>query len=181
MQCNERKITTPVELIKSCFVRPEDLHYYDPFVDIYKLSGRHQNTAWITRTATAYASRRYPGNLVDILDTVIMNTNHIEQLHLEFIGKTDPEILSVKPFLAWAGINYKVSDMVAIDSTKLDGFIEHFVREGCNPRRWCEECGYCQPWAEKAVTINQEIASVYLKAIREHRKALRTSAFAAGK
>jgi collagenase-like PrtC family protease len=178
MQCNEKKLSEPVELIKSCFVRPEDLAHYDPCVDIYKLSGRHQNTRWITATATAYASRNYNGNLVDILDTVILNTNHVEQLHLEFINKSDPEILAVPAFYAWAGFNYKVSDAINIDNKKLDGFIRHFVEDGCNPRRWCGDCGYCGPWADKAVTINREIAEAYLRNIRNHRKALRSSAFA---
>jgi collagenase-like PrtC family protease len=178
MQCNEKKLSSPEEIIKSCFIRPEDIPQYDPFVDIYKLSGRHQNTRWITRSARAYASRKYTGNLVDILDTVIMNTNHIRQLHMEYIAQSDPEILDVEEFYAWATINYNVSDVVMIDNAELDGFIQHFVKEGCSQRRWCSECGYCDQWVGRAIKINQHLADIYLRAIRGHRKALRTSKFA---
>lgn len=180
MQCNEKKLSTPVEIIKSCFIRPEDLKHYDAAgMDIYKISGRHQNTQWITRSATAYAERAFQGNLTDILDTVIMNTNFIEQLHMEFIGQTDREILDVEEFYSWGNINYNVSDVVMIDNAQLGGFIEHFVNDGCNLRRWCNDCGYCEQWADKAVRINPELAKIYLQAIRSHRRALRTSKFAA--
>ena len=179
LQCNERKLTTPVEIMKSCFIRPEDLHYYEKAgITICKISGRHQNTEWIVRTATAYANGSYRGNLIDILDTVIINTNHIQQLHMEFIGKSDPEILAVPEFYAWGTVNYNVSDVVQIDNTKLDGFITHFVENGCNQTRICSECGHCEPWAERVITINPELAERYLTVIRNHRKALRKSAFA---
>jgi collagenase-like PrtC family protease len=179
MQCNEKKLSSPVELIKSCFIRPEDLFYYDDYIDIYKLSGRHQNTPWITRAATAYATRRYAGNLVDILDTVIINTNHAQQLHMEFIAQSDAEILDVDEFYVWGTINYNVSDVIMIDNQQLEGFIHHFVNERCDIRRWCSECGYCDQWVDKAIKINPELAQIYLNAIRGHRKALRTSKFAA--
>jgi hypothetical protein len=117
--------------------------------------------------------------LTDILDTVIMNTNYVEQLHMEFIGQTDREILDVEEFYSWGNITYNVSDVVMIDNAQLEGFIEHFVLDGCNLRRWCSDCEYCAQWAEKAIKINPELAQVYLQAIRGHRKALRSSKFAA--
>ena len=126
----------------------------------------------------AYEARRYAGNLVDILDTVIINTNHAQQLHMDFIAQSDAEILDVDEFYVWGTINYNVSDVIMIDNSQLEGFIHHFVNERCNIRRWCSECGYCDQWVDKAVKINPELAQIYLNAIRGHRKALRTSKFA---
>jgi hypothetical protein len=97
---------------------------------------------------------------------------------MEFIGQSDPEILDVEEFYAWGTINCNVSDVIMIDNAKLDGFIQHFVNEGCNLRRWCSKCGYCEQWVDRAVRINQDLAEIYPRAIRGHRKALRTSKFA---
>lgn len=58
----------PWYLLKSPFIRPEDLDKYLPYVDYVKLAGRNRNTAWIENMLQAYINRSYDGSLLDILD-----------------------------------------------------------------------------------------------------------------
>ena len=179
MQCNEKKLSSPVELIKSCFIRPEDLKYYDDIgIDIYKLSGRHQNTEWIMRTVNAYMNRESPANLADVIDSIVLSNKTTEEFHSEFILQSDEEIKAVPEFYSWSAINTDQSKMINIDSEALDGFMDYFVDEGCDASKNCKECGYCTDWVDKVISIDEEMANQYLGAISNHRKALKTSKFA---
>ena len=52
----------------SRWIRPEDLHVYEALgVKEFKIIDRSRSTAWLLRATKAYASRRYDGNLLDIL------------------------------------------------------------------------------------------------------------------
>lgn len=179
MYCNERKLSEPLEILKSCFIRPEDLKFYEKEgIDVFKLSGRHQNTEWIMKVARAYANREYKGNLVDIIDAIIMNKKDIREFHPEFITESDPEIQAVPEFYSWSRLDLSASDVVNINNTRLNGFIDHFVNNGCNPSIDCDECGYCAKWVDKAVKINPDLSKQYLEAIKKHRNALLMSKFA---
>ncbi len=54
------------EILRATWVRPEDLHYYAPYVEVFKISTRnHPDPASILK---AYAEGNYDGNLMRILD-----------------------------------------------------------------------------------------------------------------
>jgi collagenase-like PrtC family protease len=179
MQCNEKKLSDPVEIMKSCFIRPEDIKYYDDIgIDIYKLSGRHQNTEWIVRVIEAYQNRQSPSNLADIIDSIVLSNKTTEEFHSDFILQSDDEIKAVPEFYSWSAINTDQSKMINIDSKALDGFMDFFMEEGCDASKNCDECGYCGDWVDDVITIDDEMANIYLNAISKHRKALKTSKFA---
>jgi collagenase-like PrtC family protease len=55
-----------VEILKSTWIRPEDLHLYDGIVDTVKLATRqHSHPRMVIG---AYAEERFPGNLLDLLE-----------------------------------------------------------------------------------------------------------------
>ena len=57
---------------------------------------------------------------------------------------------------------YSFSDVMKIDNRALDGFAEHFKTHDCYHSS-CDECGYCQRWAEKVVRIDEEKRQAILK------------------
>lgn len=53
-------------VLQATWVRPEDLHHYEGFVEVVKLATRmHANPRLVIH---AYATRRYRGNLLDLLE-----------------------------------------------------------------------------------------------------------------
>jgi collagenase-like PrtC family protease len=56
-------------MIKSDWIRPEDLGEYEAVgIDIFKLCGRMHPINWILECLDAYSSRRYDGNIFEIID-----------------------------------------------------------------------------------------------------------------
>lgn len=60
----------PERLLKSPFIRPEDVNHYDGIIDVVKLCGRTLGADFLMRTIAAYICREYHGNLLDVTDTM---------------------------------------------------------------------------------------------------------------
>jgi hypothetical protein len=54
------------EILKATWVRPEDLHRYEPYVDFVKLATRQHSMFRLV--AEAYTSGSFKGNLLDLLE-----------------------------------------------------------------------------------------------------------------
>ncbi len=66
-KCNYIKIKEPTEFIRSGWIRPEDLHYYEELgIKRIKIANQNMNTAGVMKTLKAYSFRRYEGNLIDL-------------------------------------------------------------------------------------------------------------------
>lgn len=66
--CTRIKKENPEEVLKSPWIRPEDLGRYAKLVDGFKLAGRELPAEDMARIVGAYAKSRYDGNLMDILN-----------------------------------------------------------------------------------------------------------------
>jgi len=67
-RCIAMRIKNKELIIKSPFIRPEDLMHYKKLVDIFKISGRSHPIGWIKRVLNAYLNESWDGNLMEILD-----------------------------------------------------------------------------------------------------------------
>ncbi|WP_319508600.1 peptidase U32 family protein [uncultured Methanolobus sp.] len=67
-KCLSLRISDPQQLIKSPWIRPEDLKEYKHITDIFKIGGRTHFPNWILNNVQAYANESYDGNLMDLLD-----------------------------------------------------------------------------------------------------------------
>lgn len=100
-KCTQIKSTSPVELIKAPWIRPEDISRYEEIgFTHFKLAGREKGSEWIVRAVAAYASREYRGKLNDIV--------------LGFDG--------IDPFGEFP---------ISLDNRRLDGFIDFFKSKDC--------------------------------------------------
>lgn len=59
----------PSQILKSGWVRPEDLHAYSDVATFFKISGRTRPTHVIVRMIRAYANQRWDGDLLDLMDS----------------------------------------------------------------------------------------------------------------
>jgi len=114
MWCTREKARDAGEMLKSQWIRPEDLGLYEELgIDGFKIGGREMDREWIARAAKAFAARRYDGDLNDL----ILGFDHLEPY-----GRLP----------------------VRIPNRALDGFIEFFrkkhdCRMGCRECRYCDD------------------------------------------
>lgn len=91
-RCSLQRIYHPEEFLKACWIRPEDLHFYERLgINHFKISGRSKDINWTKRCIKAYVDRKYDGNLMDILGTTPPTfENNLEHLiYLDNASLTD--------------------------------------------------------------------------------------------
>ncbi len=68
-KCISFRVRYPELIIKSPWIRPEDLGAYEALgIDCFKMSGRANTITWIINCMKAYSDRAYDGNLMELLD-----------------------------------------------------------------------------------------------------------------
>lgn len=68
MRCPVDKLSDPVWLLRSPWIRPEDLHEYEKFgIEKFKISGRTETSQRIISAMMMYSKRRSWGNFIDML------------------------------------------------------------------------------------------------------------------
>lgn len=67
-KCLTLRIKDPSLILKSPFIRPEDLKEYGHITDVFKIGGRSHFIDWILNCVNAYAAESYEGNLMDLMD-----------------------------------------------------------------------------------------------------------------
>jgi collagenase-like PrtC family protease len=132
VSCTQKRLQHPVEFIKSPWIRPEDLNYYEAIgIDKFKISGRTKSTPWLISTIRAYAEGRSPANFADLLS---MPNGPGSYCRKSYDGAEKARVY--------------------IDSKKLNGFMKPFTRSSCQTVN-CGSCGYCREVAQKAVRIEE--------------------------
>ncbi|MHA2397940.1 MAG: U32 family peptidase [Promethearchaeota archaeon] len=158
LNCSAIKFSNKEEVVKARWIRPEDLSHYEEIgIDTFKIAGRRMSTEWIIRAVKAFSSRKYEGNLVDIIQGFTMSIGIEKDPTSKFRQTVDTEPKS----------------KLIIDNTKLDGFIDFFKTQDCISM--CDECNYCTNWAEKAVFFDKEQAPKYVESIKDYLDDLVTS------
>ncbi|MBU1726901.1 MAG: U32 family peptidase [Candidatus Omnitrophica bacterium] len=162
--CLYLKLSKPMRYISSCFIRPEDLHYYsDIGIDKIKLGDRETNTDYISNVVEAYTLGKYDGNLLDLLikrpKDKISHSRYFFWKKVKFFFHPC-KVNLIEVFWHISGLN--VANQSYLDNRKLDGFLDFFVSGKCKLAN-CEECGYCKSVAEKALIIPEGFRKELLK------------------
>jgi collagenase-like PrtC family protease len=113
-KCSEHFINNPIEFIKSTFIRPEDINFYNNLgINHFKLSDRSSTTEHLVKVAKAYLDETYNGNLFELIFRNGAKINYAIKDH----GFNEGKILSLY-----------------IDNKKLNNFIEELSRIPINQR-----------------------------------------------
>ncbi len=56
----------PADILKSTWIRPEDVHHYEPYVDVFKLATRQHSHP--RSVISAYVNEKWEGNLLELLE-----------------------------------------------------------------------------------------------------------------
>lgn len=150
--CLYRKLTEPVELLKSPWIRPEDLPHYEALgYDRFKITERFKQTPLLLEHVKAYETRRYDGNLLDLF--TLPRKGAFTPLHLEYFIK--PEHVNIMKISELEKVfDLEVRKLIRMENRKLDGFIEHFKENDCN-RTSCSQCLYCEKKFEEVAVVDR--------------------------
>jgi len=144
LRCTLDRLWDMSQAIKCRWVRPEDIHVYEEIgIDMFKTSGRSMPTERILNAATAYSSRRYQGNLYDILNVITPK-----------VGFGNSDLPGVQ--------NNVIGSLprLYIDNQALEGFIDFFKKQDC--LSGCSHCDYCQQIANKVIQFDREEVDEYV-------------------
>lgn len=151
--CLYRKLTDPVELLKSPWIRPEDIPHYEAIgYDRFKITERFKRTSLLLEHVKAYENRRYDGNLLDLF--TLPRKGAFTPVHLEYFIK--PEHVNIMKISELEKVfDLEVRELIQMDNRKLDGFIEFFKENDCN-QTTCSACRYCERVFQKVAVVNEE-------------------------
>ncbi len=151
--CLYRKLTDPVELLKSPWIRPEDIPHYEAIgYEHFKITERFKKTFLLLEHVKAYENRRYDGNILDLF--TLPRKGAFTPVHLEYFIK--PEHVNIMKISELEKVfDLEVRELIQMDNRKLDGFIEFFKKNDCN-QTTCSACRYCETVFEKVAVVNEE-------------------------
>ena len=159
--CQEIQNENEEEYIKSPWVRPEDVKYYEDIgIEHFKLTERGFPTDELVKRVRAYTNRKYDGNLIDLIQGHGYLDKRGEQKLEKRQVKTQGEIYNEIKRVRGLGCPRQYPRNIYIDNSKLDGFIDFFLKGNCSNN--CNSCGYCKKISDKVITKNKEVSD-YLK------------------
>ncbi len=71
--CNQVTSRDHSQILKSCWIRPEDIRKYSEITSFFKIVGRSQSTSKVIRSIRAYMEENWDGDLLDLLCANIGN------------------------------------------------------------------------------------------------------------
>jgi collagenase-like PrtC family protease len=151
--CLYRKLTDPVELLKSPWIRPEDIPHYEAIgYEHFKITERFKKTSLLLEHVKAYENRRYDGNVLDLF--TLPRKGAFTPVNLEYFIK--PEHVNIMKISELEKVfDLEVRELIQMDNRKLDGFIEFFKKNDCN-QTTCSACRYCESVFEKVAVVDEE-------------------------
>ncbi|MHB8492745.1 MAG: U32 family peptidase, partial [Solirubrobacteraceae bacterium] len=131
LKCSAVRSRDPVEILRSPWIRPEDLPYYEQRfgIELFKIAGRQLPVQTILRIAAAYARLGYDGNFMDLLATPAVDFS----LHP----------MTAQIAAARGAEHFRRPD-IHIDNARLGKLTRALhARGGCGGARDCDECRLC--------------------------------------
>lgn len=153
LSCQRMKLVDPAELIRSRWIRPEDVGVYEEIgIDCLKLVERFRETKSLMNIWNAYKERQYDGNLAELL--TLPQQNVYRAPNVELLDR--PDLMDTEKMKAIVSVlREPFTGNIVIDNTKLDGFLDYFKTKDCLHTD-CEACGYCEHVAQEAVVIDSD-------------------------
>lgn len=169
--CAEQLLRNPADILKSAFIRPEDLYLYeDAGVDYIKLVERSMTSDALALIVKAYTKRTYDGNMMDLIHGIskyiIYSNNSVYAKGMKYLFQPSKiNLFKVKGLMnnlrqLSQEKSFNESFDIYIDNKKLDGFMDIFAKMNC-PKD-CDVCSYCNDYADKAIS--------YLIPVEKHRQ-----------
>ncbi len=163
LNCQKKELEDNAEYIKSPWVRPEDLKYYEEIgIEHFKITERDFPTTELVKRVKAYCDRKYEGNLIDLVQGHgwTVSEDNYSDIDTNKIFTSKQEILEEIYRIRGLGCERKYPRHINIDNNELGNFLDFFAKGKCTGH--CKSCGYCSSIAKKVITPNIKVTD-YLK------------------
>lgn len=173
VNCYDRKINYPNNILASDWIRPEDLKYYEQLCDetgnhrlVMKIVERTKPTEFLIKVIDAYINQSYKGNLIDLFNWIGNKGIDAGNNNTSYVKLVQSKEVQQKSLIRYSSF-FDIPE-VKLDNTKLDGFIKHFVNNYQCDKKICwmknEDpveksdlyCTYCHEWRKRVLTINEQ-------------------------
>jgi len=157
--CDIIKCEKPQELIKSRWIRPEDLRIYEEMgFTHFKITDRSRSSNWLIRATKAYVDRNYDGNLCDILSLEIPGDEKSIQpeINRRFRKQLLKYCVSDQVWLK-GSFGWGKNGRPYINNKALNGFLDFYKKHDCSISD-CDKCNYCERIAKKSVSFPDSYA-----------------------
>lgn len=157
--CQSYQLNHSEEYIKSPWIRPEDISYYEEIgIEHFKITERDFSTSALVKRVEAYVNRRYDGNLLDLIQGSGLDENENININKKSNFNSRNEVLEEIKRVRGIGVKREMPRHIFIDNNKIDNrFIEFFKKDKCSGM--CEKCGYCKNISDKVIEKNDEVIS----------------------
>ena len=158
--CQKKELENLEEYIKSPWVRPEDIKYYEEIgIEHFKITERDFPTSELVKRVKAYTERKYVGNLLDLIQGHGCLAKDNLTLVKKEVSKRE-EIYNEIKRVSGLGRVRECERHIFIDNTKLENFIKFFLENKCTNQ--CDSCNYCKKISNNVITKNEGVCE-YLK------------------
>ena len=158
--CQKKELENLEEYIKSPWVRPEDIKYYEEIgIEHFKITERDFPTSELVKRVKAYTERKYVGNLLDLIQGHGCLAKDNLTLVKKEVSKRE-EIYNEIKRVRGLGRVRECERHIFIDNTKLENFIKFFLENKCTNQ--CDSCNYCKKISNNVITKNEGVCE-YLK------------------
>lgn len=180
LHCTLTRLEDPSMLIKACWIRPEDIGFYEAMgYEHFKLLERGIPSADLLRRVEAYATRRSGENLAELILPYGFSQAPRRQrfwLARHFLRPGQINPLKLAPLYAMLKQQGMLSASdrrpFRIDSSRIpDDFIHGFEPRHCATLD-CRLCGYCERIAVDAVTVDPAFRNDQIERLKNIRHSL---------
>jgi collagenase-like PrtC family protease len=187
LNCSKKRLEDPVNLIRSVWIRPEDIHIYEDLgFSNFKILERSCPTELLIRRVDAYVKREFNGNVLELVAPVAhikreQDASLSQRLRI-ILSMFKPSKVRISTLLATREYMEqvilhdfdKLTTPIYIDNKELDGFLKEIMKRDCK-NRLCSECLYCNSIASKQVVYNEDYRVKTLKLAQDLDKGLISS------
>ncbi len=159
-KCSSMTLENPALLIKSNWIRPEDISFYENLgFDSFKLLERGAPTETLVARVKAYSGRKSPENLLDLIQPFgfreEIKTDY--KLFLNLLFEKPRLVFHLYKLLKKRGMLFPLKGTpVFLDSSKIPpDFLTAISKLPCSISSDCKDCVYCQSILKATYRIDE--------------------------